>query len=784
MTLSLLHSTKGFAAACAVAFLLGHLPFLATSLEDVDSVNFALGLRDYDVAAHRPHPPGYPVFVGVAKVVRLATGLLMPDAGVDRVDAFTLSLMGVLAGALLAFPLLQVFRTFEEHDGRAKAAVVLTMASPLVWFTAARPLSDMAGLLAATTVQALLLTAWRRQVSQRASTQAVTGTDLMASGRLIVLGAFLAGVAIGVRSQTAWLLAPVLLFVLTHRAGRGAAGALLGASLTFGFGVLLWAVPLLWVSGGPLRYWQALTGQAAEDLTGVDLLARNPTLGRLASGLVDTLVEPWIGSWLAVPVLGLALVGGLALLRRVPATALVLALAVVPYAAFHLIFQETFTTRYALPLVPALCYLAVRGLSVGGPTVMTVATIVLATAGMAPTAAALASYASQGSPVSRVVADLRTGLARQQPTGYALFMNHPFSIALRDDSFNAERLRSATRRQWMVMTDYWLKGGDRPVWFLAEPGTNGLERHHELSLIDRTHRVLRGSYRWGFPSIPFVGGARPSEVDWYEIAQPGWFATEGWALTPELAGAARLDRAGPATAPIVAYVRRRADEAVVLTGGRNLGRFDAPAVRFDLAIDGRPLRSWTVNPDPGFFFDIWRLEPGQLSGDGPFARLEIAARAADGGGRSVEAAIEQFDVQPAASGVYGFAEGWHEQEYAPATGRLWRWMPDRAVLRVAGAPGQTVICRIQGESSLPYYDRPSRLTLRAGTLVLGERTIDADYDWEVAVPADALLAAGGVLTFSTDQTFVPDERSRNGDRRRLGLRIYNVEVRANTAHTR
>ena len=48
-------------AALALVFALAHVPFLATSLEDIDSVNFAMGVRDFDVAEHRPHQPGYPV---------------------------------------------------------------------------------------------------------------------------------------------------------------------------------------------------------------------------------------------------------------------------------------------------------------------------------------------------------------------------------------------------------------------------------------------------------------------------------------------------------------------------------------------------------------------------------------------------------------------------------------------------------------------------------------------------------------------------------------------------
>ncbi len=38
---------------------------------------------------------------------------------------------------------------------------------------------------------------------------------------------------------------------------------------------------------------------------------------------------------------------------------MVIIVAFAPYAVFHLLFQETVTTRYALPLVPALAYLAV-----------------------------------------------------------------------------------------------------------------------------------------------------------------------------------------------------------------------------------------------------------------------------------------------------------------------------------------------------------------------------------------------------------------------------------------
>ena len=55
----------------AAVFLALHLPFLPRSLEDLDSINFALGIGRFDVAQHQPHPPGYPIYIALAKAVHL-----------------------------------------------------------------------------------------------------------------------------------------------------------------------------------------------------------------------------------------------------------------------------------------------------------------------------------------------------------------------------------------------------------------------------------------------------------------------------------------------------------------------------------------------------------------------------------------------------------------------------------------------------------------------------------------------------------------------------------------
>ena len=344
-----------------MVFLLAHLPFLASTLEDVDSINFALGLRDFDPVRHRPHPPGYPIYMVLGKAAN--TVMSEPRA---------LAVWGALFGALSAFALMRLFGSLDRMDaggeapapGEASAwraiatpaasATLMTLAAPLFWFTASRPMSDTVGLAAALGVQAVLATAMLRQgrpsaTSTRGEFDAATAS---ASGRLILLGAFTSAVAIGVRSQAAWLTLPLLVLVLFDRAGRGAAGALLGSLVWFTVGALAWAIPLVIATGGPAAYIQAVTAQGAEDIAGVDLLITNLGIRRAAFGLLDTFIHPWAWNPLGVAVTALAAIGAVAMLWRSRRALLVLLAAFVPYAAFHLFFQETVTTRYALPLVP------------------------------------------------------------------------------------------------------------------------------------------------------------------------------------------------------------------------------------------------------------------------------------------------------------------------------------------------------------------------------------------------------------------------------------------------
>ena len=277
----------------------------------------------------------------------------------------------------------------------------------------------------------------------------------------------------------------------------------------------------------------------------------------------------------------------------------------------------------------------------------------------------------------------------------------------------------------------------------------------------------RDAFRWPLVARPAFGGMRPSAVDWYRLPVPGWFAEEGWSLTPETSGMAGLMGRGPHLAPITAMVHRRSGAARLLIGGRNLAAPDDPAARFKASIDGVVLQEWEAAP--GFFLKVFDIPEGRLAGPGSWATLSVESAPGN-----IQTAIEQFDVQDDAATLWGYDEGWLEAEYSTALG-VWRWAGDRATLRIAGPP-RAVRIAMTIESPLRYFDAPARVRALAGERVLAAASISDTGEWAFDVPADALAASGGAITIETDKTFVPAERSGGSDRRRLGLRVFAIQV--------
>src|SRR5205814_2428235 len=109
----------------------------------------------------------------------------------------------------------------------------------------------------------------------------------------------------------------------------------------------------------------------------------------------------------------------------------------------------------------------------------------------------------------------------------------------------------------------------------------------------------------------------------------GWFAGEGWELTPETAGIARTSRTRLYQQPITAYVLRRAGPMTAIIAGRDLGPADDPSSIIEVALDGTRVDQWRIDPvrDGITFFHVMRLPAGIAAGPGNYATLRISARA-------------------------------------------------------------------------------------------------------------------------------------------------------------
>lgn len=169
---------------------------------------FCLALGDYNVAAHQPHPPGFPLYVLLAKIARFLT----PS------DFTALQSINVLAG-MAVFPVV-FFLARSLRFAFAPAIIAATMFTflPNVWFFGGTAFSDLpAAVLFLATIAAYL--------------------DSGASTRRYVMASLLFGAALLFRPQNAlvvvfpWTIATVRL--ARARQWRAiVAGCLLAALIT------------------------------------------------------------------------------------------------------------------------------------------------------------------------------------------------------------------------------------------------------------------------------------------------------------------------------------------------------------------------------------------------------------------------------------------------------------------------------------------------------------------------------------------------------------------------
>lgn len=732
----------------AVTYLVLHLPSLAPSLEDIDSINFALGLHHFDIVQHQPHPPGYPVYILLGRLTLWLVSVATSMSAV-RADALALAIWSAFGGAAAIGGAARLFGAVERRfgDGRANPIwpVALLAASPLFWMCGLRPMSDMPGLAAVLWSQALLV-------------------EGMSDRRACVAGALLAGISAGIRIQTLALTTPVLLLAVIYQRRAGVWWVLSrvgGACLAGG---VVWAVPLLAASGGVSGYLAALNTQAGEDFAWVNMLWSNPTPRRLAFSLYETFALPWASDRLAACVAVMGMVGALTALVKTPRAAGVMLFAFVPYIVYHLLFQETLTVRYALPAIPLVAWFAAGGAMVARRAWVVVAMVAAAALAVAVTGGV--AYGREAHPTYRAMGDA-VRLATTEPPA-KVYAHFGLRRSLQHGGTGLPFVEPRREYEWLGPFDYWRDGGSAPVWFFGDP------KRTDLALIDPASRRDVVRYMWSVEGRGELSGTRPTGVEWYRMRPPGWFAGEGWSLTPETGGMTRATGSGLDHRPIEAWVRRRDEPLQIMVGGLHLGDPGDRSAELRLLLDGVLIDTWTLTRAEQTFLRFVTVPAGAIVGASPYATLRIESAAA-GGGRRPEVAIRQFDAQPLAGVVYGFGEGWHEPEYTAGTGARWRWTSERSVLRLRGT-AQALKLTLKGESPLKYFSAAPVVRVTSEGRTLREFKPDSDFEMTIDVPADVWRDGAASIAIESDRVYLPGEVEGTGDQRHLGLRLSETRI--------
>jgi hypothetical protein len=306
--------------------------------DDYDSIGFTRAIERYDLAALRPHFPGYPVYVALAK--------LAAAAGLAPLTAATL--VSAIAAAATA---LAVWRLGAALASRTAGwcALLLYACAWLPWQLGGAALSDM-------TATALVALACAALTVERRAFAALAGVAI--------------ALALGTRASY-WPLVASFAVVAARRPHRRAVFA--GAAA----GLVAWLVPFVAIVGPAALVALARTHVAGHFTTWGGTIATEPRLGLRAFAFARALVYDGLvaNRWLLFAAAPLVLLSARALPRSRTAWLVVAA----PYAVWVLFAQNVVEQpRHVLPLVVFLCVMLGVALARRPPLAVAVAALALA----------------------------------------------------------------------------------------------------------------------------------------------------------------------------------------------------------------------------------------------------------------------------------------------------------------------------------------------------------------------------------------------------------------------
>ena len=319
----------------SIVFFLLYFSTLSISLDEEDSVHFALALREFNVTKYQPHPPGFPVYIALGMFFNATLGN----------EVLALTIMSALFGALTVYVIYMLFRDISGRE-IAFMSSVLTALTPLFWLNSVKALSDMAGLFFVLLSMLFIHRYFRKGLA-----------------RDFYLSTLFTGIAAGVRIHALVILLPILAY--TAYLKRKNFQTHLRGSMILAFSILVWLVPLVLVTG--VGEYLSVSGEqyaARVDKPYYSLLGSESTPGVLATRAFGFLYYFLLGGY-GVNLAGLGVFSILLLvftgflaasfLKKVNIRERVILFfvsGVIPYLLVVFIMLPPFSPRYFLILVP------------------------------------------------------------------------------------------------------------------------------------------------------------------------------------------------------------------------------------------------------------------------------------------------------------------------------------------------------------------------------------------------------------------------------------------------